>query len=126
MQNKFYQDLQVNVLDADTKEVIRNDFYVLCSCDGVVGYSPALRAISDGQAMFRNLDTSRSMSSMTIQFDVFGDQFTQIGYDPASITGNNLPVALIEGPEINVGWGPTQCDVALLPRVANIYVSKLK
>lgn len=132
MSNNFYHDLTVNVLDAETNEIIKKDFSVLLTCDGTLGYYPRLRSIYNGQAEFHNLNTASHRAdengnkSIKIQFDVFGDQFTDIGYDPNSIKGDTLKVTAIQGDEINVGWGLTYCTAYLIPRVANIYVSKLR
>lgn len=130
MSHYYYQDLKVNVLDADTKEIIRNDFYVLCTCDGALGYYPYLRAIYNGEATFHNLDTSRwggdeDNAGFKIQFDVFGDQFTRIGYDPNSIKGDVVKITFVEGGALNLPLGPKNCTAYVIPRVANIYVSKL-
>lgn len=58
-----------------------------------------------GQAELHNINNTSAQADengkyyIQIQFDIFGDQFTQQGYDPGYVTGDKVEVEITQGPD---------------------------
>jgi len=106
-----YQNVNVNILDADTREVIQHDFQVyIYPIDG--GH---YRTIRGGCDTLSNLPVKETSF---VNFGFLPDQVIASGYDPASIQGYLVDVTSFDSGQ-GTGYLYT------MPRVVNITMRKL-
>jgi len=115
------QKVQINVLDADTKQLIREDFYIshghLFMGEGSSRPMPLICEMMDHGISYTTFGQYELLPDYgdrqkTIEF--VESQVTALGYDYNSITGN--VINLIHDPKT---------DMYFYPWIVNVYMSKL-
>lgn len=107
--NLMDQVVQVNILDADTKQIIGENF--LFNFQGG-HYSHEYNMIRGGSSPYTF--KAASTNSSPFEFRFVENQITALGYDYNSITGNVINVVYDE-----------KSGLDIFPWVVNIYMSKL-